>query len=222
MSDVGQIERKAQDRVVKLFRKSLGFDYLGNWEYREGNSNVEVELLTQNLKARGYDDNLINKAIDKLKSDASLGGGRDLYEANRDVYGLLRYGVKVKPGIGEQTETVWLIDWDNPEANHFAVAEEVTVAGNHTKRPDLVLYVNGIALVTIELKRSKVAVSEGIRQTIGNQKPDFIRVRSSPPCSSSWPATTSRACATASSTRRRSTGCRGARNPTSRSRSIER
>ena len=93
---------------------TCGYDYLGNWEYREGNSNVEVELLTQNLRARGYDDNLINKAIDKLKSDASLGGGRDLYEANRDVYDLLRYGVKVKPGVGEQYETVWLIDWDEP------------------------------------------------------------------------------------------------------------
>ena len=67
--------------------------------------------MTQNLRARGYDDTLINKAIDKLKSDASLGGGRDLYEANRDVYGLLRYGVKVKAGVGEHYETVWLIDW---------------------------------------------------------------------------------------------------------------
>lgn len=158
-----------------LLRDSLGFDYLGNWEYREGNSNVEVELLTQNLRARGYNDTLITKAIDKLKSDASLGGGRDLYEANRDVYGLLRYGVKVKAGIGENYETVWLVDWKTPEANHFAVAEEVTIAGNNTKRPDLVLYVNGIALATIELKRSKVGVSEGIRQTIGNQRADFIR-----------------------------------------------
>lgn len=175
MSNVGQIERKAQDRVVALFKKTLGYDYLGEWEYREGNSNVEVELLAQNLRARGYRDNLISKAIDKLKSDASLGGGRDLYEANRDVYGLLRYGVKVKPGMGEQTETVWLIDWSNPEANHFALAEEVTVLGQHTKRPDVVLYINGIALVTLELKRSKVAVSEGIRQTIGNQRPEFIR-----------------------------------------------
>ena len=175
VSNVGQIERKTQDRVVSLFRDLLGYDYLGNWEYREGNSNIEVELLTQNLQARGYDDNLINKAIDKLKSDASLGGGRDFYEANRDVYGLLRYGVKVKPGVGEQTETVWLIDWAQPEANHFAIAEEVTVLGQHDKRPDVVLYVNGIALATLELKRSKVAVSEGIRQTIGNQKPDFIR-----------------------------------------------
>src|SRR5690606_23776029 len=101
--------------------------------------------------------------------------GHGLYEANREVYGLLRYGVKVRPGFGEQTETVWLIDWKNPHANHFAIAEEVTVAGQHTKRPDLVLYVNGLALATLELKRSKVAVSEGIRQTIGNQRPEFIR-----------------------------------------------
>ncbi len=175
MSNVGQIERKTQDRVVSLFRRALGFDYLGNWEYREGNSNVEAELLTQNLRARGYDDTLIGKAIDKLKSDASLGGGRGLYEANRDVYGLLRYGVKVKAGVGEHYQTVWLVDWARPEANHFAVAEEVTIAGSHAKRPDLVLYVNGIAFGTLELKRSKVAVSEGIRQTIGNQRADFIR-----------------------------------------------
>ncbi|QHA07810.1 HsdR family type I site-specific deoxyribonuclease [Streptomyces broussonetiae] len=175
MSNVGQPERKTQDRVIDLFRDVLGYEYLGNWEYRAANSNVDMELLAQNLRARNYNDNLINKAIDKLKSDASLGGGRDLYEANRDVYGLLRYGVKVKPGVGEQTETVWLVDWAHPEANHFALAEEVTVLGQHTKRPDIVLYVNGIALGTIELKRSKVAVSEGIRQTIGNQRPEFIR-----------------------------------------------
>jgi type I restriction enzyme R subunit len=175
MSNVGQIERKTQEHVVRLFRESLDYKYLGNWENRGTNANVEVEWLTKNLRKRGYNDNLISKAIEKLKSDASLGGGRDLYEANRDVYGLLRYGVKVKPGIGEQNETVWLIDWSDPDANHFAVAEEVTISGSHTKRPDLVLYVNGIAVVTIELKRSKVAVSEGIRQTIGNQKADFIR-----------------------------------------------
>jgi type I restriction enzyme R subunit len=175
MSNVGQRERKAQDRVVSLFRESLGYEYLGNWETRLGTSNIEDELLARNLRARGYDDKLINKAVDKLKKDASLGGGRDLYEANRDVYSLLRYGVKVKRGAGEQFETVWLIDWSNPKANDFAVAEEVTVLGHHTKRPDGVLYVNGIALVTLELKRSKVAVSEGIRQTIGNQNPEFIR-----------------------------------------------
>ncbi len=59
--------------------------------------------------------------------------------------------------------------------NHFVIREEVTVKGQHTKRPDLVLYVNGIALGVIELKRSKVGVSEGIRQNIGNQKQQYVR-----------------------------------------------
>lgn len=175
MSDVGQVERKTQDRVVALLRDQLDYEYLGNWGYREGNSNVEIELLTQNLSARGYDDNLISRALDQLGRAVSVGAGHDLYEANKDVYGLLRYGVKVRPGVGEQTETVWLIDWKTPDANRFVVVEEVTVAGQHAKRPDAVLYVNGLALATLELKRSKVAVSEGIRQTIGNQKPEFIR-----------------------------------------------
>ena len=175
MTDVGQIERKTQTRVVKLFDDSLGYEYLGNWEAREGTSNVDLQLLEMNLEKRRYGAIQIGKAVERLKRAASLGGGRDLYEANRDVYTLLRYGVKVKVGIGEQTETVWLIDWESPQDNDFVVVEEVTVGGQHSKRPDVVLYVNGIAIATIELKRSKVAVSEGIRQTIGNQKPEFIR-----------------------------------------------
>jgi type I restriction enzyme R subunit len=174
MSDVGQPERKAQDRVVELFRKDLGYQYLGKW-HECGGSNVEVQMLELNLERRGYGAVHISNAVQRLKSDASLGGGRDLYEANEDVYRLLRYGVKVKPEAGHVTDTVWLIDWENPEANDFCLAEEVTVLGQHTKRPDLVLYVNGVAIATIELKRSKVAVSEGIRQTIGNQRPEFIR-----------------------------------------------
>src|SRR5690349_7118349 len=139
MSDVGQPERATQNRVVKLLAKRLGYDYLGNWEYRPDNANVDIERLTQNLHARGYDDNLITKAIDQLLKAAAVGAGHDLYEANREVYGLLRYGVKVKPGAGEHYETVKLIDWDNAEANHFVVVEEVTVLGQHTKRPDVVL-----------------------------------------------------------------------------------
>ncbi|MEU7606887.1 type I restriction endonuclease, partial [Streptomyces sp. NPDC041003] len=175
MSNVGQVERKAQDRVARLFSEQLGYRYLGSREYRDGNANIEVELLESNLSARGYDGALIGKAMDQLKKAAALGAGRDLYEANRAVYELLRYGVKVKPGAGEQYETVWLIDWNDPQANDFVIVEEVTIVGQQTKRPDIVLYVNGLALVTLELKRSRVAVSEGIRQTIGNQNPGFIR-----------------------------------------------
>ncbi|MCL5734739.1 MAG: type I restriction endonuclease subunit R [Actinobacteria bacterium] len=172
---VGQIERKTQDHVVALFRDYLSYEYAGRWEDRPDNSHVEEDVLRENLLARGYDDNLTNKAIEVLKKTASLGGGRTLYEANHEVYDLLRYGVKVRPDMGDQFETVWLVDWAKPEANHFLLAEEVSIKGEHNKRPDVVLYVNGIALGVIELKRSKVAVSEGIRQNIGNQQKHFIR-----------------------------------------------
>jgi type I restriction enzyme R subunit len=90
------------------------------------------------------------------------------------VHTLLRYGVQVAPEVGEHKETVWLIDWENPDNNDFAIAEEVTVFGEHTKRPDIVLYVNGIALGVIELKRSTVSVAEGIRQSLDSQKKEFI------------------------------------------------
>ena len=84
--------------------------------------------------------------------------------------------MKVRPDVGERHATVWLIDWSNPDDNDFAIAEEVTVTGKkNTKRPDLVLYVNGIALGVLELKRSTVSVGEGIRQNLDNQKPEFIR-----------------------------------------------
>lgn len=175
MSDVGQVEREAQNRVVRLFKERLKYRYLGSWEGRADNSNVEVELLESNLRSRGYVSTLVSKAIDQLKKAAALSSGRDLYEANRAVYELLRYGVKVRSGAGEQYETIWLIDWSDPQANDFVIVEEVTVVGQQTKRPDIVLYINGLALVTLELKRSWVAVSEGIRQTIGNQKRQFIR-----------------------------------------------
>jgi type I restriction enzyme R subunit len=82
--------------------------------------------------------------------------------------------VKVKADVSENTQTVWLVDWKNPENNHFAIAEEVTIAAADTKRPDVVLYVNGIALGVLELKRSTVAVAAGIRQNLDNQKKEFI------------------------------------------------
>ncbi|PPG44396.1 type I restriction endonuclease subunit R [Rathayibacter sp. AY2B5] len=175
MSTVGQIEKRTQDRIVKLFTEQLDYEYLGDWHDGNRTNGIEAELLSQNLRARNYDDALITRAIEQLEKAAAVGVGHNLYEANRDVYQLLRYGVKVKAAAGESTQTVWLIDWQTPSANHFALAEEVTVLGHHTKRPDIVLYVNGLALGVIELKRSKVSLTEGIRQSIGNQSKDFIR-----------------------------------------------
>ncbi|MDO5757551.1 MAG: HsdR family type I site-specific deoxyribonuclease [Rhodobacterales bacterium] len=180
MNTVGQIEKKTQARVIKLFQDQLGYDYLGNWIDRDNNRNIEETYLRPYLTAKGYAPALITKAIAhliKVATDQS----RSLYDINRDVYDLLRYGVKVKADVGEQTQTVWLIDWANPAANHFAIAEEVAVKAatsdgkSFGKRPDVVIYVNGIALGVLELKRSTVSVSEGIRQNLDNQKPMFIQ-----------------------------------------------
>jgi type I restriction enzyme R subunit len=175
MSNVGQKEKATQNRLIRFFQKELGYDYLGEWHDRENNKNIEVGLLTQWLSSRGITDTLIARTIRQLDTAAALGEGKKLYYANEDVYRLLRYGVKDKEGAGELNQTVWLIDWKHPEANHFAIAEEVTIKGENKKRPDLVLYVNGIALGVIELKRSSVDTSEGIRQNLDNQKKDFIR-----------------------------------------------
>lgn len=175
MSTIGQREIATQKRVIELFQKELGYTYLGNLQCEPNNRNIEVELLTTWLQSRGVSDTLITRTLRELDQAAALGEGKNLYDANKAVYTLLRYGVKVREGAGEQTQTVWLIDWHTPTNNHFAIAEEVTIAGELKKRPDLVLYVNGIALGVLELKRSSVSVTEGIRQNLGNQNKTFIR-----------------------------------------------
>ncbi|KUJ77744.1 type I restriction endonuclease subunit R [Ruegeria profundi] len=175
MNKIGQIERATQNRVVKLFKNYLEYEYLGNWQDRPNNRNIESEILGRWLTAQGHSASVRSRVFNQLEIATALGSGRHLYEANKDVYGLLRYGVKVKDDGDELTQTVWLIDWENPENNHFAIAEEVSVEGENKKRPDIALYVNGIALGVIELKRSSVSVSEGIRQNLDNQDKAFIR-----------------------------------------------
>ena len=174
MTDVGQIERRTQDRVVELFQKRLDYNYLGNWIDRENNSNIEVAILRKYLNDKGYSQALIGKAIYEL-TRAATNQSKDLYHINKEVYSLLRYGVTAKEYVGENTQTIKLIDWEHPLENNFAIAEEVTVLGENNKRPDVVLYVNGIALGVLELKRSTVSVSEGIRQNLDNQNQTFIR-----------------------------------------------
>ena len=175
MQAVGQYERDTQQRVIEYFTDALGFIYMGNWQDRAGNSNIEKDVLADWLRRQGNDDGTITKTLHELGIAASFGGGRTLYDANREIYELLRYGVAVLPNLGDLTKTVWLIDWDEPAANDFAISEEVTVLGHNTRRPDVVLYINGIAVGVLELKRSTVSVSEGIRQSLDAHGPEFIR-----------------------------------------------
>lgn len=173
MSTVGQLERKTQNRVVDLFKSELQYRYLGNWEEREENSHLEEDILKESLLKR-YDANLVEKAIHEF-AKATNDQSKSLYDVNKEVYSMLRYGISVQPEMGKNKERVWLIDWNNPENNDFAIAEEVTIKGNHKKRPDIVIYINGIALGVLELKRSTVSISEGIRQNLDNQKHIFIK-----------------------------------------------
>ncbi len=171
--DVSKAERLTQDRVIKLFNSELGYSYLGDLQDKPDNSNIEVPQLSQYLSHNDYSDSHINKALDKLQRAAN-NHAQDLYHNNKDVYQLLRYGVHVRTEAGVPTDTVKLIDWKNPENNDFYVAEEVTVYGNHEKRPDVVLYINGIAVAVLELKNSRISIGEGIRQSLVNQQPEFI------------------------------------------------
>jgi type I restriction enzyme R subunit len=177
MSTVGQIEKRTQARIVALFQQRLAYDYLGDKADLDSR-NIEPKLLTAWLQKQGVGDSLISRALHELNKVAT-DTSKSIYDRNREVYELLRYGVKVQSGMGENRVTVWLIDWKHPQANHFAIAEEVTVKGADakasSKRPDVVLYVNGLALGVLELKRSTVSVAEGIRQNLDNQKKEFIQ-----------------------------------------------
>lgn len=170
---VGQAEKKTQERIVSLFKDRMGYFYLGSWEDRE-NSNIEEEYLIKFLRRQGYEEGIIKRASFELQRVAS-NQSKSLYDVNKEVYSLLRYGIQVKESAGENKQTVWLIDWKTSANNDFYIAEEVTVRGQHDKRPDIVLYVNGIAVAVLELKRSTISVSQGIRQNLDNQKEIFIR-----------------------------------------------
>jgi len=173
MQTVGQPERITQDRVIKLFKEELGYQYLGNWKDRDNNSPIEEDYLKQYLIRKGYNKTQINKAIHKLNK-AAFNYNQGLYTNNKNVYQILRYGADVKEQAGKNYEAVELIDWENWDENDFGIAEEVTVSGQYEKRPDLVLYVNGIALGVIELKRGTGDIGAGIRQNIKNQEDGYI------------------------------------------------
>ncbi|NVM86680.1 type I restriction enzyme R subunit [Variovorax sp. SG517] len=172
MSDVSKPERATQDRVVALFTNTLGYHHLGDWSDRAGNHCIEEGLLTAFLTRSGYFPAHISATLHKLRSEALL-QGRSLYAANQAVYELLRYGVSVKVEAGQMNETVHLVNWAEPANNDFAIAEEVTLKVGHERRPDIVLYLNGIAVGMLELKNSRVGLGEGIRQCLSNQRPEF-------------------------------------------------
>ncbi|GAA6950097.1 hypothetical protein ID0047_04860 [Helicobacter pylori] len=167
---VVKTEKEVQKQVIETF-KSMGYAYLGDLT-KSDNENINKE----SLKAWLFKNQKINdERWRKIEHEIHKALKNDLYEANQKFYDLLIYGVRTKISQNENTQTTWLIDWKDVSKNEFSVAEEVSVKGPNTKRPDMVLYVNGIALGVLELKKSSVGVESAIRQNLDNQKKEFIR-----------------------------------------------
>lgn len=166
-------ERETQNRIVKFFEKELGYKYLGNLEDEE-NFNIRWGDWKKFLSDSGYSapfvESLQNEFF-KILFDFS----QSPYHTNKEVYRILKYGLKLAEFPGEAPKTIYFINWEEPEKNNFYIAEEVTVNGNVEKRPDIVLYINGIAIAVMELKKSTVSVADGIRQNVTNQREQFIQ-----------------------------------------------
>ena len=171
---IGDTERETQNRVVDFFRNRdiLDYEYLGNLK-GEINKNIREDRLRAYLHLSGYSEKLIDGAVTELVRTAD-DMTHGLYIANQQVYSLLKYGAKVRETPESAPQTVYFIDMENPTNNHFSIAEEVTVVERQEKRPDLVIYLNGIAVAVMELKKKSASVSNGIRQNLTNQRDGFI------------------------------------------------
>ena len=115
----------------------------------------------------------ISEAIEQL-TDSSR-ALMPLVEANREIYGLLKDGVKVTitdpNGEGETVEVLRVIDWDNPENNDFFAASQFWITGDmYTRRPDVVCFVNGIPLILMEFKRIDVNLYAAYNDNLRNYK----------------------------------------------------
>jgi type I restriction enzyme R subunit len=119
MSTIGQPERATQNRVIALFHDELGYRTLGDWTDRPDNSNIKESLLTAYLTKCRYSPAQIAKALYELRTEAG-NPNRSLYDNNKKVYSLLRYGVPVKIESGEVTETVKLINWEQSDVRQGA------------------------------------------------------------------------------------------------------
>ena len=167
-------ERAVQDRIIELLRTKLGYEYLGNLSERE-NSCLDRQALKEFLVGRQkLEPAYADRAIAELAKRMACPSQADLYSVNKEVYLTLRYPMPVATEPGKPMKQVYFIDWQHPLENNFSIAEEVTVrrqiAANGHRRPDVVIWVNGIALCVIELKKANVSVAEGIRQNYRNQQ----------------------------------------------------
>ena len=182
MSEEGNKQRDTeyllQKQVYKWLRDDVHYDDHG-WAQGVPNYNVEEDELRKYLASTGkYSQQVVDRAVNDLALAARrIPGG--LRKANIAMaYDWLLFGAEIYDEEKGHKVHVDFINFDNPLANDFYFKSEVSVFENDKehKRPDIVVYVNGIALVVIELKGKDHDVKEAIRQNITNQSEKPVKM----------------------------------------------
>ncbi len=161
-------EQDFENAIIELMRDDLGYDYVyGPNILRDSRSPLYEELLLSSLCDINpkLSMDAINEAIYKLKNFDSV----NLLQKNRVFIDYLQNGIEVSILYkGEpKYDRVNLIDFEHPDRNNYYVINQWTVVENEEKRPDVVVFINGLPLVVMELKscsREETDVSDAYRQ----------------------------------------------------------
>lgn len=161
-------EADYENSVIELFRNDLGYEYAyGPDIERDFYSPLYEEVLIDSLYRlnRGLPDDAIQDALFKLKSFEN----GELVQKNAVFMDYLQNGIPVRYFVDgeERSSIVYLVDYKNPDNNSFIVANQWTFIENSNKRPDVILFLNGLPVVLVELKspsREETDASEAYRQ----------------------------------------------------------
>ena len=161
-------EADYENSVIELFRNDLGYDYAyGPDIERDFYSPLYEEVLLDSLYRlnRGLPDDAISDALFKLKNFEN----GELVQKNAVFMDYLQNGIPVRYFVDgkERSSIVYLVDYKNPDNNSFIVANQWTFIENSNKRPDVILFLNGLPVVLVELKspsREETDASEAYRQ----------------------------------------------------------
>ena len=161
-------EANFENSIIDLFQNNLGYDYLyGPNIERDFYNPLYEEVLLDSLHRlnNGATDDAIQDALFKIKNFEN----GELVQKNAVFMDYLQNGIPVRYFANgeEHSSIVYLVDYKNPKNNSFIIANQWTFIENSNKRPDVILFLNGLPVVLIELKspsREETDVSEAYRQ----------------------------------------------------------
>ena len=162
------VEADYENSIIELFQNDLGYEYTyGPDIERDFYSPLYEDVLIESLYRlnRGIPDDAIQEALYKLKNFEN----GELVQKNAIFMDYLQSGIPVRYFVDgeERSSIIYLVDYKNPDKNSFVVANQWTFIENSNKRPDIILFLNGLPVVLVELKspsREETDTSEAYRQ----------------------------------------------------------